>query len=112
MSKSGSASEHGSTRSTSLGTRSATSRVRSLPGSEVMSTRSTRTADQSAATQETVAEFGGNGQVPHLSVAERVARGKAERAEVPRGVHAEWSAPSARRGPIELLEEQAESRVP
>ena len=55
---------------------------------------------------------GGNGEVPHLSVGERVARGKGERAEVPRSVHGEWAAASARRDPVELLEEQAASRVP
>jgi uncharacterized protein (DUF2252 family) len=55
---------------------------------------------------------GDNGKVPHLSLGERAARGKAERAEVPRGVHGEWSAPPARRDPVELLEEQAASRVP
>ena len=55
---------------------------------------------------------GGNGEVPHLSLGERAARGKAERAEVPRSVHGEWSAPSGRRDPVELLEEQAASRVP
>ena len=55
---------------------------------------------------------GGNGKVPHLSLGERAARGKAERAEVPRSVHGEWAAASARRDPVELLEEQAASRVP
>ena len=55
---------------------------------------------------------GENGKVPHLSLRERAARGKAERAEVPRGVHGEWSAPPGRRDPVELLEEQAASRVP
>src|SRR5207342_2071032 len=50
--------------------------------------------------------------VPHLSVAERVARGRAARAEVPRSSHAEF-APGARRAdPVDLLESQAESRVP
>ena len=55
---------------------------------------------------------GANGEVPHLSVGERAARGKAERAEVPRSVHREWEALSARRDPVALLEEQAASRVP
>jgi len=50
--------------------------------------------------------------VPHFSLAERAAAGKAARAEVPRSVHGEWSAPSGRRDPVELLEEQAASRVP
>ena len=50
--------------------------------------------------------------VPHLSVAERVARGRAARAEVPRGSHGEY-APAAHRGdPVALLESQAASRVP
>ncbi|HVR13147.1 MAG TPA: DUF2252 domain-containing protein, partial [Gaiellaceae bacterium] len=49
--------------------------------------------------------------VPHFTPAERVARGKAERAEVPRSTHAEWEPPSNRRNPVDLLEEQAKSRV-
>ena len=47
-----------------------------------------------------------------MSVAERAARGKAARAKVPRDVHGEWVAPAGRRDPVELLEEQAASRVP
>jgi hypothetical protein len=38
--------------------------------------------------------------------------GKAERAEVPRSVHAEWEPASNRRDPIDLLEEQAQTRLP
>ncbi len=50
--------------------------------------------------------------VPHLSVAERVARGRAARAEVPRSSHADY-APAARRAdPVALLESQAKTRVP
>jgi uncharacterized protein (DUF2252 family) len=49
--------------------------------------------------------------VPHFTAAERVARGKAERAEVPRSTHADWDPPSNRRNPVDLLEEQAKSRV-
>jgi hypothetical protein len=49
--------------------------------------------------------------VPHFTPAERVARGKAERAEVPRSSHADWDPPSNRRDPVDLLEEQAKSRV-
>ncbi len=42
----------------------------------------------------------------------RAARGRAARAETPRAVHGDWE-PSADRGdPVELLEEQARSRVP
>ena len=47
-----------------------------------------------------------------LTVAERAARGKAARAEVPRSVHAEWEPASNRRDPVEILEEQAQTRVP
>ncbi len=49
--------------------------------------------------------------VVHLTPAERAARGKAARAEVPRSSHAAWDAPSGRPDPVGLLEEQAESRV-
>src|SRR5207253_667747 len=50
--------------------------------------------------------------VPHLSVAERVARGKAARAEVPRSGQATFEPAPARADPIELLESQAKTRVP
>jgi uncharacterized protein (DUF2252 family) len=50
--------------------------------------------------------------VPHLSIAERVARGKAARAEVPRSSHAEYEPPPRRVDPIKLLERQAKTRVP
>src|SRR6185437_4566469 len=50
--------------------------------------------------------------VPHLSVSERVARGKAARKEVPRASHALFEPPSTRADPVELLERQAETRVP
>ena len=80
-----------------------------------MSTRSTKAStggDREAVTPTPPRGSDGNGKVPHLSLGERAARGKAERAEVPRSVHGEWSAQSARRDPTELLEEQAASRVP
>ncbi len=51
-------------------------------------------------------------RVEHFTVAERVARGKAARAEVPRSSHATWEPASHRPDPVELLEEQARSRVP
>jgi uncharacterized protein (DUF2252 family) len=50
--------------------------------------------------------------MPHLTVQERIARGKAARAEVPRSSHAGWAAPDHRRDPVALLEEQAQTRVP
>ena len=76
-----------------------------------MSASSMKTA-AGVANQTTPRGSGENGKVPHLSLGERVARGKAERAQVPRSVHGEWSAPPGRRDPVELLEEQAASRVP
>jgi len=50
--------------------------------------------------------------VPHLTVDERIARGKAARAEVPRSRHAEYEAPHDRADPVDLLEDQARTRVP
>ena len=51
-------------------------------------------------------------KVEHFTPAERAARGKAARAEVPRRVHGEWEPPPHRPDPVDLLEEQAETRVP
>jgi len=50
--------------------------------------------------------------VPHFTPAERAARGKAARGELPRSAHANWEPGPRRRDPIELLEEQAETRLP
>jgi len=50
--------------------------------------------------------------VPHLSVSERVARGRAARAEVPRARHAIYEPPARRVDPVKLLERQAKTRVP
>jgi uncharacterized protein (DUF2252 family) len=50
--------------------------------------------------------------LPHLTVAERIARGKAARAEVPRSSHARFEPSPDRPPPIQLLERQAETRVP
>ena len=46
------------------------------------------------------------------TLAERIAAGKAARAEVPRESHAEWNPPARRRDPVRLLQEQAKTRVP
>ena len=51
-------------------------------------------------------------RVEHLPLAERVARGRDARAEVPQASHAELPLGSERPAPIALLEGQAESRVP
>src|SRR6202042_1367679 len=50
--------------------------------------------------------------VVHLTVDERIARGKAARAEVPRSRHGEFEAPHDRADPVDLLEDQARTRVP
>ena len=49
--------------------------------------------------------------VPHLSVGERAARGKAARQEVPRSSHAGFTPTASRPDPVALLESQAASRV-
>ena len=49
--------------------------------------------------------------VPHLTVAERVARGKAARREVPRSSHATHADGPVRPDPVALLESQSVSRV-
>ena len=48
--------------------------------------------------------------IPRLT--ERAARGKAERKLVPLSAHGEWEPSPDRRDPVELLEEQAATRVP
>ena len=50
--------------------------------------------------------------VPHFTSTERVARGRAARVDLPRSVHAGWEPAPLRRSPVELLEEQAKSRLP
>jgi uncharacterized protein (DUF2252 family) len=50
--------------------------------------------------------------VPHLTLDERVARGKAARREVPRSSHAGFEPSTYRPDPVALLEQQAATRVP
>lgn len=50
--------------------------------------------------------------VPHLTPSEREARGRAERADVPRRSHGDWEPSPLRPDPVALLEEQARTRVP
>jgi len=52
------------------------------------------------------------GRVEHPAPAERVARGRAARREVPRGSHGDWQPAPDRADPVALLEEQAQTRVP
>jgi uncharacterized protein (DUF2252 family) len=51
-------------------------------------------------------------KVAHLTPGERIARGKAARNEVPRSSHGRWEPAFNRPDPVELLEEQAVTRVP
>ena len=48
----------------------------------------------------------------HFTADERVARGKAVRGELPRSAHAGWEPGPGRTDPVELLEEQAQTRLP
>ena len=49
--------------------------------------------------------------ITHLTPSERAAIGRTARAKTPRESHAAWEPPAERPDPIELLEEQAESRI-
>ena len=54
------------------------------------------------------------GAAPALDTAspdERAAAGKAAREKVPRSSHGEWEPPARRRDPVEVLEDQARTRV-
>src|SRR6476659_759920 len=48
----------------------------------------------------------------HFTPAERGARGKAARQELPRSAHAAWEPGPQRRDPVDLLEDQASTRLP
>ncbi|WP_330289731.1 DUF2252 domain-containing protein [Streptomyces sp. NBC_00576] len=48
----------------------------------------------------------------HLTPQERVARGKAARADAPRSSHAEFVPPPKRTDPVEIIEKQSATRVP
>ena len=50
--------------------------------------------------------------VHHFAPAEREARGKEARGELPRSVHGTWEPGPTRRDPVDLLEEQAQTRLP
>ena len=53
-----------------------------------------------------------NTKAPHLTPQQRAGRGKAARADVPRSSHAVFEPGVSGRDPIELLEQQATTRVP
>ena len=76
-----------------------------------MSARGAR-AGQAEATRRLVSSSMARWRREHLTVAERVARGKEARARVPREAHGRWEPAPDRPDPVALLEEQAASRVP
>src|SRR6187399_2710811 len=51
-------------------------------------------------------------ETPHFTPAERAARGRAARSEIPRSAHGAWEPAPMRRDPVGLLEEQAQRRLP
>ena len=50
--------------------------------------------------------------VPYFTPDERAARGRVARADIPRSAHADWEAAPNRPDPVDLLEEQARTRLP
>jgi uncharacterized protein (DUF2252 family) len=50
--------------------------------------------------------------IDRFTPAERHARGRAARSELPRSAHGAWEPASVRRDPVELLEDQARTRLP
>jgi hypothetical protein len=76
-------------------------------GGEKMTSAATTRSEQPVETDEEPLTA-----VAHFTPAERAARGTAARAEVPRKVHGEWEPSPIRADPVELLEDQARSRVP
>ena len=76
-----------------------------------MATRTTRSAAERAQVGSPAKRAPRGKVVPHLTAAERVARGKAARKEVPRASHAGFAPAAARHDPVELLESQSATRV-
>ena len=69
----------------------------------------THVLDESAAPGKSSA---GPRAVPHFTPAERAARGRAARGELPRSAHAVWEPGPERPDPVDLLEDQARTRLP
>ena len=63
-------------------------------------------------TGERVPPFASAWRRKHLSLDQRVARGRAARTDAPRSAHGRWAPAPDRPDPVALLEEQAASRVP
>jgi len=65
-----------------------------------------------ASLSDAIGPFASSWRRRHLTVDERVARGRAARTEAPRSSHGRWEPAADRPNPVALLEEQAASRVP
>jgi uncharacterized protein (DUF2252 family) len=75
-------------------------------------TRSQPSASPDLATREGGAPFASTWRRKHLTVEQRVARGRTARNVAPRSSHGQWEPAPRRPDPIALLEQQAASRVP
>jgi uncharacterized protein (DUF2252 family) len=71
-----------------------------------------RAADVTVTAMASVADKKSPPVRPYRTVAEREARGKAARSEVPRSTHANFEPPPRRPDPVKLLERQDKTRVP
>jgi uncharacterized protein (DUF2252 family) len=85
-----------------------------MEGSQKVGARAPRGAERSKSPSTGTAKrrrpSRSNGK--RLTLEERAVRGKVARAGVPRASHAVWDSSARRASPIDLLEEQARSRVP
>src|SRR5215467_6302776 len=92
--------------------------MRQSRSSRPSATWSTRTDPRIARTEGAMAKAAAERErrpvspVEHLTPKERSARGKATRRAVPRASHADWSPAADRPDPIEILQEQAATRLP
>ena len=77
-----------------------------------MDNRSQPSGAPDLTTREGGAPFASTWRREHLTVEQRIARGRAARKHMPRSSHGGWEPASDRPDPIALLEEQAASRVP
>src|SRR5690349_197617 len=85
--------------------------VRTLAGADAMSRPKSTAHVLDEGAQGGPLDSASTGLV-HLTPAERAARGKAARKELPRSVHAAWEPGPLRRDPVDLLEAQASTRLP
>ena len=67
---------------------------------------------QDLTTREAAEPFASTWRRQHLTVDQRIARGRDARRQTPRSSHGQWQPASDRPNPVALLEEQAASRVP